>query len=58
MKIQKSINLITKFLIYFNLFIDIIRVIGALTERYKNSDEKFELDAEDGTFLMSFKDFR
>jgi len=30
----------------------------ALNERYKNTEENIELDAEDGTFLMSFKDFR
>jgi len=33
-------------------------VTNALNERYKNTNEKFELDAEDGTFIMSFKDFR
>lgn len=32
--------------------------MNALDERYKNTDEKIELDEEDGTFLMSFKDFR
>jgi hypothetical protein len=30
----------------------------ALDERYKNTGENIELDAEDGTFFMSFKDFR